>query len=150
MCRLAWTFAGGYGFSADEFYRSTWSGEFSVRVCRTMQSMITDDTDYLSNVAATRTPTLTRLSDEQGVHRFFNESWLKFTGHSIDDTSGNGWLRAVHADDRPAVLAAYRGRRQRRPMLKFSSASCAVTVSIAGCWIVPRHGVRSTAVSAAW
>ncbi|MEC5387878.1 ATP-binding protein [Uliginosibacterium sp. H3] len=70
--------------------------------------MITDDTDYFSNVMVARTPTLTRLSDEQGVYRFFNDRWLRFTGRAQDEELGNGWLRSVHADDRAAVVGAGR------------------------------------------
>ncbi|MDB5888458.1 MAG: sensory box protein [Rhodocyclales bacterium] len=70
--------------------------------------MVMDDTENFLNVMAARTPMLTRLSDDQGVYRFFNEAWLKFTGRSSDEESGNGWLRAVHADDRAGVHAAYR------------------------------------------
>jgi len=73
-----------------------------------MQSLVMDDTENLLNVMSARTPTLTRLSDDQGVCRFFNEAWAKFTGRTADEESANGWLRAVHADDRAGVHTAYR------------------------------------------
>ncbi|MDB5802386.1 MAG: putative two-component transcription regulator and sensor protein [Rhodocyclales bacterium] len=73
-----------------------------------MQSTVMEDTENLLHVMAARTPTLTRLSDEQGVCRFFNEAWGKFTGRSNEEESGSGWLRAVHTDDRAGVNTAFR------------------------------------------
>jgi len=36
-------------------------------------------------------------TDKEGV--FFNKGWLEFTGRTIDQELGEGWLKGVHADD---------------------------------------------------
>ena len=35
--------------------------------------------------------------DKEGV--FFNKGWLEFTGRTLDQELGNGWLKGVHAED---------------------------------------------------
>lgn len=40
--------------------------------------------------------------DKEGV--FFNKSWLDFTGRSVDQELGAGWLEGVHAEDLPHCL----------------------------------------------
>ena len=37
-------------------------------------------------------------TDRKGV--YFNKEWLAFTGRSLDDLLGDGWLSTIHARDR--------------------------------------------------
>ncbi|HYJ06485.1 MAG TPA: PAS domain-containing protein [Chthoniobacterales bacterium] len=41
-------------------------------------------------------------TDKKGV--FFNKGWLEFTGQTVDDEMGAGWLKGVHAEDLPHCL----------------------------------------------
>ena len=53
---------------------------------------------------------------EEGVV-YVNRSWRDLTGTTLADNVGDGWLRCVHADDRPpllAMLAAPAGVAQMR------------------------------------
>ncbi|WP_412480444.1 response regulator [Azonexus sp. IMCC34839] len=38
---------------------------------------------------------------------FFNEPWLRFTGRSLSQELGNGWLDGVNPDDRPHCIRVY-------------------------------------------
>jgi two-component system, sensor histidine kinase and response regulator len=38
---------------------------------------------------------------------YFNEPWLRFTGRTLDQERGNGWVDGVHPDDVVACLATY-------------------------------------------
>jgi diguanylate cyclase (GGDEF)-like protein/PAS domain S-box-containing protein len=47
---------------------------------------------------------------------YFNEPWLRFTGRSLAQELGDGWLEGVHPDDRNACLRTYLDAfDQRRP-----------------------------------
>lgn len=36
---------------------------------------------------------------------YFNQTWLAFTGHTLEQGCGNGWLEGVHPEDRSACQA---------------------------------------------
>jgi PAS domain S-box-containing protein len=38
---------------------------------------------------------------------YFNASWLKFTGHTLEQEMGNGWTQGVHPDDFDNCLKTY-------------------------------------------
>lgn len=38
---------------------------------------------------------------------FFNEPWLRFTGRTMEQECGRGWMQSVHPDDLPRVIATY-------------------------------------------
>ena len=48
------------------------------------------------------------LSDPSGHCVFVNEQWCAMSGLSQAEAQGDGWARAVHPDDRAAVLAGWR------------------------------------------
>jgi PAS domain S-box-containing protein len=45
---------------------------------------------------------------------FYNRGWLDFTGRTMEQELGEGWVEGVHPDDRERCLATYRGAFERR------------------------------------
>jgi PAS domain S-box-containing protein len=52
-------------------------------------------------------PVLIWLSGMDGLCNFFNQTWLNFTGRSLEQEFGNGWTEGVHPDDFQHCLEIY-------------------------------------------
>ncbi|OYW93147.1 MAG: hypothetical protein B7Z13_08105, partial [Caulobacterales bacterium 32-67-6] len=53
-------------------------------------------------------PQLLWVSDADGAWTFASPQWQTFTGHGPGEALGEGWLDAVHPEDRDAVAEAWR------------------------------------------
>jgi PAS domain S-box-containing protein len=47
------------------------------------------------------------LADTAGQWVYCNSQWSKISGRSTDDSVREGWVQAIHEEDRPRVLAAW-------------------------------------------
>lgn len=56
---------------------------------------------------ANASPALFWSSDTQGRFDWFNQSWLDFTGRTLNQETGKGWLDGVHPDDLAQGAAIY-------------------------------------------
>lgn len=52
-------------------------------------------------------PTMVWISNVKGECYDFNQTWLDFTGRSIEEEQGNGWVEGVHPDDLKQCLETY-------------------------------------------
>ena len=52
-------------------------------------------------------PVLVWISGPDKLCEYFNAGWLEFTGRSLQQETGNGWLDGVHPDDKTRCLAVY-------------------------------------------
>ncbi len=52
-------------------------------------------------------PVLLWISDTNGQYTFFNQSWLDFTGRTLEQETGNGWTEGVHPEDWQSVQDTY-------------------------------------------
>lgn len=57
---------------------------------------------------------LTWTSGIDKLCNYFNETWLKFTGRTLDQEMGNGWAEGVHPDDFNRCLEIYTTSFDRR------------------------------------
>ena len=52
-------------------------------------------------------PVLLWMAGNDKLCEFFNQGWLSFTGRSLDQEIGNGWVQGVHPDDMRHCLEIY-------------------------------------------
>src|SRR5262245_23703331 len=53
-------------------------------------------------------------TNERGEAFFVTTAWKEMTGQSLDEIKGFGWLDAVHPEDRPGCIAAWKKAEQER------------------------------------
>ena len=56
---------------------------------------------------ANTAPVLIWMSDANSMCNYFNKSWLNFTGRTLAEEIGEGWMKYVHPDDLNYCLAIY-------------------------------------------
>jgi PAS domain S-box-containing protein len=69
-----------------------------------------DQFRHIANAA----PVLIWMSGPDQRGSWFNDSWLNFTGRTLEQEEGRGWLEGVHPDDREPLLATYADHFARR------------------------------------
>lgn len=52
-------------------------------------------------------PQLVWTTDANGYHRYFSRRWHEFTGTTLDDAEGSGWMNYLHPDDRDRMLTRW-------------------------------------------
>ena len=58
-------------------------------------------------LVADTAPVLMWMSGPDKLCTYFNKTWLDFTGRSIEEELGNGWVEGVHPDDLPRFFQTY-------------------------------------------
>jgi PAS domain S-box-containing protein len=78
------------GTPSNASARSSWKRSKKARPCRGRRF----------RAMAERGPVLVRIMGTETHCRWVNGAWLEYTGRSLEQLLGEGWLRAVHAEDR--------------------------------------------------
>ena len=61
---------------------------------------------------ADHAPVIVWVTDANGECTFVGKSWYEFTGQREPEGLGQGWTRAVHPEDLPAVASEFRAARE--------------------------------------
>ena len=69
-------------------------------------------------IMATAAPVLLWVSGIDKLCHFFNKYWLDFTGRTLEQESGNGWLNGVHPDDMERCSKIYSEAFDKRKEFK--------------------------------
>lgn len=83
----------------------------SLRHERLMQ--VASDENYFHSLVDS-TPALIWGSDLSKARNFFNRAWLQFTGRTLEQERGDGWLASIHVDDRERVYQTYSDAFEQR------------------------------------
>jgi PAS domain S-box-containing protein len=65
-------------------------------------------------LVANTAPVMIWMSGPDRLYTYFNQSWLKFTGRSIQAENGNGWREGVHRKDLSRCVEFYTKAFDRR------------------------------------
>jgi two-component system, sensor histidine kinase PdtaS len=63
--------------------------------------------DARFRLLADHAPVMLWMSGTDGSCEFFNTTWLRFTGRSLEQERGNGWAEGIHADDFQDTMDRY-------------------------------------------
>lgn len=58
-------------------------------------------------IIANNVPVMIWIAEKESLCRFFNKSWLDFTGRTLEQEKGIGWLNQIHEEDLPRYLDCY-------------------------------------------
>jgi PAS domain S-box-containing protein len=72
------------------------------------------ETDNRFRNMADAAPVLLWMSRTDGLCTFFNQTWLEFTGRTLEDEWGVGWAENVHFEDLEGCLETYRAAFNER------------------------------------
>ncbi|MFZ5806301.1 MAG: PAS domain S-box protein [Verrucomicrobiota bacterium] len=59
-------------------------------------------------------PVLIWKADPDGQRHYFNATWLAFTGKSLEQETGNGWMENIHPEDRESYQKYYHEALQEK------------------------------------
>ncbi len=92
-------------------------------------------------------PVLIWVSEADKLCTWFNQQWLAFTGRTMDEAAGYGWIESVHPEDASRCLDAYSAAFDAREEFQMDYRLRRYD----GVWRwVAGHGVPSFAIDAAF
>jgi PAS domain S-box-containing protein len=89
---------------------------------------------------ANSAPVLLWVAEANGDASWFNHGWLEYTGRTLEDELGEGWMDGVHPADIDAFLAIYRNALATREPFEVEFRLRRSDGEY--CWIVERGGPR--------
>ncbi len=74
---------------------------------RKRAEQVLSESEERFRLVANNAPALIWMADADRQFTFVNQGWLNFTGRPLQEELGNGWVYAVHPDDRDRTLEQY-------------------------------------------
>jgi PAS domain S-box-containing protein len=84
---------------------------------KTSEEALRESQRLFAEVANT-SPALFWMSGDQNLRIWFNQPWINFTGRTLKEESGNGWIAGIHPDDLERCLSiCNRSFEARQPFI---------------------------------
>ncbi|GAB3773682.1 hypothetical protein GCM10028818_15550 [Spirosoma horti] len=74
---------------------------------RQVQQMLEERQVWLHDIIDSA-PTLIWVAGADSQYTFFNKAWLNYTGRTISQDTGRGWVKDIHPEDRAEYIALYK------------------------------------------
>ncbi len=78
----------------------------AIHLQRLAESEALQQSEELFNSIANTSPPIWMSGLDKNCY-WFNKSWLEFTGRTLEQEQGNGWLEGVHPDDQEKCIRQY-------------------------------------------
>jgi len=72
------------------------------------------ESEYRFRIMADSAPVLIWMTDNNKQFSYFNREWLNFTGRTMEEESGYGWLHGMHPDDLQKCIQIYEDSFDKR------------------------------------
>lgn len=74
--------------------------------CKAVDEILRESQEYF-HIIADSAPIMVWITGPDSRATFFNKSWLDFTGRTLDEELGDGWLQDVHPEDAERCWQTY-------------------------------------------
>lgn len=88
----------------------------ATRRLQRVEAIIRENEAYFRELTD-HTPSMVWVTDEHSARTYVNRTWLEFTGKSVKDELGFGWLNDIHPEDAQDAYDAFlSATREREPL----------------------------------
>ena len=126
---LAWALLLGALAGAALF---AWNASLRRQVAAKTRGLAQSEQRYRALVEAV--PVGIYETDAQGGNVYVNDLWTELTGFTREQTRGEGWIGAVHPEDRAALIAGWREAVTARARFRHEFRLCRIDGSLA--WVM--------------
>ncbi|MEB3283330.1 MAG: PAS domain S-box protein [Lyngbya sp.] len=100
-------------FDASEQYLGAFAMVTNITKRKQIEEALRESEERF-RLMADHAPVLIWIAGNDGMRYFFNQSWLSFTGRTLEQEVGNGWMENIHPKDREGFLQMYQRKFQFR------------------------------------